>query len=124
MYTIREFVVIHRDDIQAQRSIHDNGSLTVFIPLSITLVIIYPFRGGRLKPAIHTTYTISRINAALRTNAYSSLISYPRHHQTPYADIQPLKKRGFEKGRRPGAEANVYNTTAKRFLFTVPEKLK
>ena len=98
--------------------VHDIGSLTVSIPLSITLIIIFPFRDGGLKPAIHTAHSDGEINAAFGTNALSSFNSCPQHRQIPLLQTSSRSKKKRRKGRRPGAGANVYNMTVK--FFTVP----
>jgi hypothetical protein len=41
---------------------------------------------------IHTTH--SQINAAIQQNAFLSMPFIPSTSSTPYANIQPLKKRG------------------------------
>ena len=88
--------------------VHDIGSLTVSIPLSITLIIIFPFRGGRLKPAIHTAHSDGKINAAFGTNALSSFNSYPQHRQIPLLQTSSRSKKGERGGGR--ALERMYTT--------------
>jgi hypothetical protein len=96
------------DKVQGEASIHNIGSLTVSIPLSITLIIIFPFRGGRLKPAIHTAHSDGEINAAFGTNALSSFNSCPQHRRIPLLQTSSRSKKGERGGGR--ALERMYTT--------------
>jgi hypothetical protein len=110
----------HQCRARYQRVLHEQvdqayfklfGSLTVSVPLSITLdsnIPLFPkvAVAGPSQP-IHTTH--SKINAAIQQNASLSMPFIPSTSSTPYTDTQPLKKEDVETWR-PGAEANVYNT--------------
>jgi hypothetical protein len=86
------------------------GSLTVSVPLSITLdsnIPLFPkvVVAGPSQP-IHTTH--SQINAAIQQNASLSMPFIPSTSSTPYTDTQPLKKRMWKRGGR--ALKRMYTT--------------
>jgi hypothetical protein len=105
------------DKVQGEASIHNIGSLTVSIPLSITLVIISIFRGSRPKPAMYTTYPESKINAEFEQMHFLASIHVLDIIRNPLLQTSSRSKKSMRKGRRPGAEANVYNTTVKSFFL-------